>query len=252
MKNCVLALSIFLLVGCATSSTNLNKVSVGMTKAEVIKIMGEPESTRANQAAEYLVYTLHDNTGLVAVQGVGMYPVPVNNQYFVKLVGGHVESYGRVGDFDSTNPQRVDLQINSQGSTSTKQPSAYDIACQNGFKAYDNKDYKTAIVFFQSAIDLDHSLPVGWACLGLAQAYSRNYLDALYSLKRALELNPNDQLKVLTLSGLAGIYGMLDETTKYAETLELVRKLNPKSADDVVKIVQEEKAKKSLVAPEQK
>ena len=92
MKNRILALFVLLLAGCATSTTNLNKISIGMTKAEVIQIMGQPESTRANQGVEYVIYTLHESTGLLAVPGVGLYPVPVNDKYFVKIAGGHVES----------------------------------------------------------------------------------------------------------------------------------------------------------------
>ena len=242
MKNRILALFVLFLAGCATSATTLNKISIGMTKAEVIQIMGQPESTRANQGVEYVIYTLHESTSLAYGSNAGIIAVPVTDKYFVKIVGGHVESYGRIGDFDSTNPQKFDLQINSQAST--QQPSAYDQVSQDAAKAYDNKDYKTAVVLFQKVTDLNSSLPFGWIGLGLAQAYSHNYLDALYSLKRGLELNPNDKLKVYALAGLAGTYGMLDETNKYAKTLEIVRRLNPATADEVVKAVSEEKAKK--------
>jgi starvation-inducible outer membrane lipoprotein len=94
-----------LLLGCATPSQSLNKVNIGMTKAEVISALGQPESTRANKGTEYLIYTMNNGWGS---------PI-LFSEYFVKLVNGKVESYGRVGDFDSTKPfetkHEVDLNV---------------------------------------------------------------------------------------------------------------------------------------------
>ena len=42
------------LVGCVTMSTQMNSLRVGMTKDEVIKVMGEPLSTSAKESLEYL------------------------------------------------------------------------------------------------------------------------------------------------------------------------------------------------------
>jgi len=97
-----------LVVGCATSSKNLNKVRVGMTKAEVIQILGQPESTRANRAVEFLIYSLSER---IARPGEAPAPVQILGKYFVKFVDGHVESFGHLGDFDSTKPLEIDLNI---------------------------------------------------------------------------------------------------------------------------------------------
>lgn len=102
-----------LVIGCATSSKKLNEVSVGMSKPEVIKLLGAPESTRASQGVEYLIYTL---TERIAKPGEAPLPFPIQGQYFVRLVNGRVDSYGNVGDFDSTKPfetkHQIDLNVN--------------------------------------------------------------------------------------------------------------------------------------------
>jgi hypothetical protein len=57
-----------------------------MTKAEVIKIMGEPASTSADGGVESLHYTLADSGDH-------------RGKYYVRLVNGKVESYGEEADF---------------------------------------------------------------------------------------------------------------------------------------------------------
>ena len=90
-----------MLVGCATSG-KINTVSLGMTKSEVIAAMGDPVSVSAQAGAEYLNYKLSE-TDDDAFRG---WTTP----YYVRLVNGIVESYGRMGDFDSTKPTTVRLE----------------------------------------------------------------------------------------------------------------------------------------------
>ena len=94
------------LIGCTTvhNSSLLNRLSIGMTKQEVISIMGRPTSVAAQSGVEYLRYEL--------------YPPPPyweparKDTYFVRIVSGTVDSYGRMGDFDSSKDpgMRVILQ----------------------------------------------------------------------------------------------------------------------------------------------
>jgi hypothetical protein len=100
--------AIILVIGCATSASNLNKVSRGMSKAEVVELLGEPESTAAKQDVEFLVYSLRER---IARPGEAMLPMSVLGKYFVRLVNGKVESYGRLGDFDSTLPPKTRHEI---------------------------------------------------------------------------------------------------------------------------------------------
>jgi hypothetical protein len=102
MKHMILILlPVALLTGCAPMASKLNKVSVGMTKPGVIAVMGKPNQTSASQGVEYLVYTLDASaTDLTP-------PEP----YFIRLVGGKVDAYGRMGDFDSTQLPQLRIQV---------------------------------------------------------------------------------------------------------------------------------------------
>ncbi|MCA6070812.1 MAG: hypothetical protein LE168_00220 [Endomicrobium sp.] len=73
----------------------MNDLSLGMTKQDVLKVVGKPNATVAQGGYEYLIYFLYD-TGRHACSGI-------KRDYFVRLVDGVVESYGRSGDFDSTD-----------------------------------------------------------------------------------------------------------------------------------------------------
>ncbi len=76
---CVLA--VFLLAGCAPW-ISIEKISPGMTKAEVFQHMGKPQSASGSGNQEYFWYT------------------PINRpwqRYYIHLVNGKVESYGPLG-----------------------------------------------------------------------------------------------------------------------------------------------------------
>jgi hypothetical protein len=90
-----IGLAAMLAAGCKTSSKELNKVHLGMPEAEVVKILGEPESkAESKDGSKTLYYSL-------AELGVGNVP------YSVKLVNGKVDSYGRDGA--TTSPQTVPI-----------------------------------------------------------------------------------------------------------------------------------------------
>lgn len=78
--------------GCA-DSTALNKVHIGMPRSDIIALLGQPDSTSAQANVEYLTYYLAANTEYVRSQ-----------PYFVRLVDGKVESFGRFAPmFDLQN-----------------------------------------------------------------------------------------------------------------------------------------------------
>ena len=93
------------LAGCATSG-KINTVQLGMTKAEVITVMGNPVSVSAKGETEYLNYALSE-TDDNAFYGI-------TTPYYVRLVNGKVDSYGRTGDFDSTQPTTVRLETDEK------------------------------------------------------------------------------------------------------------------------------------------
>lgn len=112
VKYGLLLSSLYFLSGCATSG-KLNNVSIGISKEEVVTAMGNPVSVSAQGGIEYLNYRLsetHDN----AVRG---WTTP----YYVRLVKGKVDSFGRAGDFDSTKTPTIKIQkdenVNVQNSS---------------------------------------------------------------------------------------------------------------------------------------
>jgi hypothetical protein len=102
MKTLFLTLSAcFLVLGCATAG-RINGLHLGMTKEEAIAVMGRPASVSAQGQAEYLNYLLSE-TDDQAYYGI-------TRPYYVRLVNGQVESYGKTGDFDSTKTPTVRLE----------------------------------------------------------------------------------------------------------------------------------------------
>lgn len=99
-------LAIVLLAGCATAH-KMNQVSLGMTKQQVVQALGPPISTSAKPGVEYLNYRFSE-TDIDERQNV-------TTPYFIRIVDGKVESYGRLGDFDSTKTPEtkstIDLNI---------------------------------------------------------------------------------------------------------------------------------------------
>ena len=93
------------LTGCATAH-KMNRLSVGMTKQEVFSVMGKPNSTASpGMGQEILRYNL-SATGDDAYYGI-------TDEYYVRIINGKVDSYGRMGDFDSTKDPRLDVNINA-------------------------------------------------------------------------------------------------------------------------------------------
>ena len=98
------------LTACATSS-KINGVQQGMTRAEVEKIMGKPVSISSQGSATYLSYRLSE-TSDDEVMGR-------TTPYFVRLIDGKVESYGRTGDFNSVQIPVVRQQVETVGAGAT-------------------------------------------------------------------------------------------------------------------------------------
>ncbi len=96
------------LVGCTTTSDSMTDISMGMTKGEVIKLLGKPDSVSATNGVEYMTYTLRTETSFTrntwGYQG----------QYFVRLLNGRVDAYGKVGDFDTTKDPTLNINIRNR------------------------------------------------------------------------------------------------------------------------------------------
>lgn len=102
--------ALLILEGCANAH-KISKVEVGMTREQVVKVMGKPVSVSAQGGQEYLNYKLSetpddDLLGLLT-------------PYYVRLINGKVESFGRTGDFDSTKVPTMRLETSEQIRTET-------------------------------------------------------------------------------------------------------------------------------------
>jgi hypothetical protein len=85
MKTTALALLLAtLFAGCTMTADKLNNIKIGMTKDQVIAMLGTPDSTSAQANIEYMTYYL------VSDAGYGR-----DAPYSVRLVDGKVESFGR-------------------------------------------------------------------------------------------------------------------------------------------------------------
>lgn len=119
MKNFILMISLAIaLAGCATAH-KMNKVQIGMTKSEVIKAMGPPVSISAKGGSEYLNYSLSE-TDDQASYGI-------TRPYYVRLINGRVDSYGRLGDFDSTQKPTVRIETDENIKADVKTSGKKDL-----------------------------------------------------------------------------------------------------------------------------
>lgn len=84
-----------------------------MTKKEVIAAMGDPASTAApGNGVEILRYDLSSTFTTVYLANHGIASAP--QDYFVKLIDGKVDSYGMVGDFNSTKDPTINVNIQNR------------------------------------------------------------------------------------------------------------------------------------------
>jgi hypothetical protein len=93
-----------LLGGCATAP-RMTRLSLGMTKPEVIRILGKPVSSSATDGVEYLNYRLSE-TGNDRTWDV-------TKPYFVQLKDGKVTAWGRHGDFDTVSSPEIRIRTES-------------------------------------------------------------------------------------------------------------------------------------------
>ncbi len=85
MKKIIISLILLLaalFTGCAMAD-KLNDVRIGMTKDQVVTLLGQPDSTSAQANIEYLTYYFSND---------GSYR---DQPYMVRMVEGKVESFGR-------------------------------------------------------------------------------------------------------------------------------------------------------------
>lgn len=74
---------------CASSAKRLNRLSLGMSKPQVLDTLGDPDTTKAGDGVEVLEYQMSPDSFRV-------------EPYWVILKDGKVSKYGRAGDFNTS------------------------------------------------------------------------------------------------------------------------------------------------------
>jgi len=107
MKRVFLILLMVTLSGCMAAvfgtADQLNQLSIGMSKEDVIKKLGPPKSTAATNGIEYMQYRWVKTV----IAADGNFP----EDYYVAIRNDRVASFGRKGDFDSTKVPTQRLEI---------------------------------------------------------------------------------------------------------------------------------------------
>lgn len=84
---------VLVLIGCKTTESRFKRVTPGMTRAEVIQILGQPKTTTEAKNVEILNYNIRETIN-------DWYTIP----YYVRLKDGIVVDTGRRGTYPSSTP----------------------------------------------------------------------------------------------------------------------------------------------------
>ena len=100
----------FFVIGCKSpqAEADLTRISIGMSKEQVIQAIGKPTRVAVQGPFEYLEYEAFD-TQVTAWSWADKTNI---RAMYVRLVNGRVESFGKKGDFDSTKNPATDLNVN--------------------------------------------------------------------------------------------------------------------------------------------
>lgn len=94
MKKIMITCLLFWIVSCAGPAPDFSRISIGMTKIEVVNKLGKPDSFSASNDTERLTYGKWDDSDFDGRIGGG--------RYFVKLVKNRVTAFGKYGDPDGS------------------------------------------------------------------------------------------------------------------------------------------------------
>jgi hypothetical protein len=95
------------------TASQLDNISLGMTKADVIEKLGRPRFTSTNGQVEYMEYQW--------VDGVLGFP-NLPKEYYVAIRDNHVISYGKKGDFDTARNASSEIDIRQSVDVTSHKP----------------------------------------------------------------------------------------------------------------------------------
>lgn len=105
MRRLISIVLIAFTVGCVATTARTRRLSLGMGKQEVLKVMGSPTSVKAKDNEEVLEYLLWPTWS------PSIYDK--KQQFWVILKDGKLTQYGNAGDYDTAQPSdRREYNIN--------------------------------------------------------------------------------------------------------------------------------------------
>ncbi len=107
----ILILIVLFSVGC-TSMRNFNKLEVGMSELEVKETLGKPRIKSAINNRTVYRYNIGKNFSRCFVVIGWLFGIspPTDYEYFVRFMDGKTDSFGKMGDFDSTKPDTLRIE----------------------------------------------------------------------------------------------------------------------------------------------
>ena len=119
MRKALLVVPIVMIVGCYTTPPpRFDRINIGMTKDQVKGILGQPRQTAAKGTSEYWEYAATWELGTPYAW------------YFVRFINDKVESYGNMGDFDSTQDPTQKIIIDKTDNITKDSVTKFDLATE--------------------------------------------------------------------------------------------------------------------------
>jgi len=128
IKYLITLIILLLLSGCATDigSEKINLLKPGMTKNQVISILGQPDSLSNNGNIEYMQYRR-----CVSMCWALDPNLHKTRDFFVLIKDGHAAQFGDKGDFDSTSTPKIrvekDISVKVKDTQSAKKANTDDM-----------------------------------------------------------------------------------------------------------------------------
>lgn len=103
------------LIGCAAATAEkMVNLQMGMTRAQVVQVMGSPTSVGSINDSDYLNYNL------CVASCAGPIPFRQFRPFYVRLIKGKVESFGEKGDFGSTKTPTMRIEVDKTERSTTE------------------------------------------------------------------------------------------------------------------------------------
>ncbi len=98
----LLVIPIVAFVGCTKPDVDFVKIRIGMTRNQVIGLLGNPSKTSVMNHLEIFEYEAYDRYGALKVN---------RRWQYVRFINGKVESFGNKGDVDTAKTPTSQIEV---------------------------------------------------------------------------------------------------------------------------------------------